>query len=99
MERKYVSYNKLSFFLSKLRTVFSEKNHTHTVVDIVNLQNTLSTMQSDIDTLEQIVADLGEETGDKELPVVTIDNNGAFLRVVNGAWAIDTISIAEEASF
>jgi hypothetical protein len=33
------------------------------------------------------------------LPVVTTDNNGAFLRVVNGVWAVDNIPNAEEASF
>lgn len=33
------------------------------------------------------------------LPPVTADNNGSFLRVVNGAWAIDSIPTAEEASF
>lgn len=34
-----------------------------------------------------------------ELPVVTADNNGAFLRVVNGAWAAATLENAEEVSF
>lgn len=33
------------------------------------------------------------------LPSVTTDNNGAFLRVVNGAWAMDMISNAEGVSF
>lgn len=33
------------------------------------------------------------------LPDVTTDNNGAFLRVVDGAWAVATIANAEEASF
>jgi peptidoglycan hydrolase CwlO-like protein len=60
MERKYVSLNKLSHFLSKLKTIFSDINHTHTVVDIENLQDTFNTMQSDIDALEQTVADLEE---------------------------------------
>lgn len=55
---KYVSYNKLSFFLSKLKTIFSDINHTYTVVDIENLQDTFDTMQSDIDALEQTVDDL-----------------------------------------
>lgn len=33
------------------------------------------------------------------LPTVTADNNGAFLRVVDGAWAATTLPNAEEASF
>ena len=33
------------------------------------------------------------------LPTVTTDNNGAFLRVVDGDWAVATIANAEEASF
>lgn len=35
----------------------------------------------------------------KALPTVTTDNNGAFLRVVDGAWAAAAIANAEEASF
>lgn len=60
MNRKYVSYNKLSFFLSKLKTIFSDINHTHTVNDIETLQNTLDIMQSDVNNLEQTVGDLAE---------------------------------------
>lgn len=33
------------------------------------------------------------------LPEVTADDNGKFLRVVNGAWAVVSIPYAEEASF
>lgn len=40
---------------------------------------------------------LTEET--QELPDVTADNEGSFLRVVNGAWVAAKISNAEEASF
>lgn len=60
MTKTYVSYSKLSLFLSKLKTIFSDINHTHTVVDIENLQDTFDTMQSDMDALEQTVADLEE---------------------------------------
>ena len=58
MERKYVSYSKLAYFLSKLKTIFSDINHTHTVADINSLQSTLNAVQSDIDNLEQTVDDL-----------------------------------------
>lgn len=34
-----------------------------------------------------------------ELPAVTADNNGAFLRVVEGVWAASTLESAEEVSF
>ena len=34
-----------------------------------------------------------------ELPTVTAENNGAFLRVVDGAWAVATIESAEGVSF
>lgn len=34
-----------------------------------------------------------------ELPTVTADNNGAFLRVVDGAWAVATIPSAEGVNF
>lgn len=34
-----------------------------------------------------------------ELPTVTADNNGQFLRVVDGAWAAVAVPSAEEASF
>lgn len=33
------------------------------------------------------------------LPIVTEADNGAFLRVINGAWGIATISSAEEVGF
>lgn len=35
----------------------------------------------------------------KELPAVTASDNGKFLRVVNGAWAAQTVPSAEGASF
>ena len=96
---KYVSYNNLSFFLSKLQTIFSNIGHTHTVNDIGSLSNTLNNMQSDVDDLEQTVANLAEETNNNKLPIVTSDNDGDFLMVVNGVWATSTIPNAEEASF
>lgn len=40
-----------------------------------------------------------EQFDQSSLPPVTADNNGAFLRVVDGAWAVETIPSAEGASF
>lgn len=34
-----------------------------------------------------------------DLPTVTTDNNGAFLRVVDGKWAVATIENAEGVAF
>lgn len=33
------------------------------------------------------------------IPVVTADDNGKFMTVVNGAWAAEEVPDAEEASF
>ena len=33
------------------------------------------------------------------IPVVTAEDNGKFIRVVDGAWAAVAVGIAEEASF
>lgn len=67
--KKYVSYDKLSFFLSKLKTTFSNINHTHTTVDIENLQDTLYTMQTDTDVLSETVTNLVEKTKYNIVPI------------------------------
>lgn len=46
MERKYVSYDKLSIFLSKLKTIFSDISHTHSVSEVDGLQDTLDGLVS-----------------------------------------------------
>lgn len=87
MTRKYVSYSKLSYFFTKLKTVFSAINHTHTVDDVNNLQNTLDTIQSDVDGLEQTVADLVRETQYNIVPITqdeydaltTVDENTLYI--------------------
>lgn len=40
-----------------------------------------------------------EWIADKELPQVTEENNGQFMRVVDGHWQAHTVLNAEEASF
>lgn len=96
---KFISYDNLSFFLSKLQTIFSNIGHTHTVDNISGLSDTISNIQSDVDTLEQTVADLDENTNNNKLPTVSSNNDGSLLMVVNGVWSIATIPNAEEASF
>ena len=87
MSRKYVSYSKLSFFLSKLKTIFSDINHTHTITDINNLQNTINIIQSNIDNLEQTVDNLAENiqyniipiTQDEYDALTTVDENTLYI--------------------
>ena len=43
--------------------------------------------------------DMDEEFDETILPEVTVDDDGQFLRVVNGKWAAATVPNAEEASF
>jgi hypothetical protein len=87
MTRKYVSYDKLSFFLSKLRTIFPDINHTHAVSDVDTLKDTLDTVQSDINTLEQTVEGLGERVQYNIMPITqeeydaltTVDENTLYI--------------------
>ena len=44
-------------------------------------------------------ATLGGEQGGNALPSVTEEDNGKFLRVVDGAWVAQSVGIAEEGSF
>ncbi len=87
MTRKYVSYSKLSFFLSKLKTIFSDINHVHVVDDVNGLQNSLNTIQGDIGVLEQDISGLKEKTNYTILPITqyeydaltTVDNNTLYI--------------------
>lgn len=45
------------------------------------------------------VRDNKEAWSKKELPAVTTSDNGKFLRVVNGAWAADTVPSAGGVAF
>lgn len=54
---------------------------------------TLSEVNSKVEQLVNIID--GQET----LPKVTTVDNGSFLRVVNGAWAVATMTSAEEVAF
>ena len=96
---KIATLEVLSLFLSKLRTIFSSISHTHTVADTDGLENTLNTMQNDVEALDGTVANLAMEINNKILPPVTSENEGNFLRVVDGTWKSVSIPIAEEASF
>lgn len=53
------------------------------------------------DSIDVYSTPVGGNSGSdaSRLPEVTTDNNGAFLRVVDGAWAVTTIESAEGVSF
>lgn len=57
--------------------------------------------EADKSEIAQMAADMVEipESDSGGLPEVTADNNGAFLRVVDGAWAAATLEMAEGVSF
>lgn len=50
--------------------------------------------------VEDVLAEMPDVPGSgSALPPVTAENNGSFLRVVDGAWAVATIPSAEGVSF
>ena len=53
-------------------------------------------MQTDAEVIEALKALVGSTI---ELPPVTSEDNGDFLRVVNGAWAKDTVPSAESEAY
>lgn len=57
---KIATLDTLSLFLSKLKAIFSSINHKHTVSDVDNLLDTITTLQDNVDVLEKTVADLAE---------------------------------------
>lgn len=86
---KYVSYSKLSYFLSKLKTIFSDINHTHTVSDIDILQDTLDSMQSDVNILEQTVDDLIENASYNILPITQNEYDALITKDENTLYIIE----------
>jgi len=48
---------------------------------------------------KQEIAEQAAELVPNDLPAVTTENNGSFLRVVDGNWAVTEIANAEEVSF
>lgn len=87
MNKRYVGLDSLVTFLNQCKNLFANINHNHTISNVENLQTVLDTMQESID---------GQ---DDRLPIVTNDDNGAFLRVQNGVWQTNMISNAEDGEF
>ena len=58
------------------------------------------TSEDKAEIVEDVLAEMPDVPGSgSALPPVTAENNGAFLRVVDGAWAVATIPSAEGVSF
>ena len=58
------------------------------------------TPEDKAEIVEDVLAEMPDVPGSgSALPPVTAENNGAFLRVVDGAWAVATIPSAEGVSF
>lgn len=68
----------------------ANKTHTHTKSDITNFPH-IPTKTSELINDSNFIT--------SELPSVTTNNNGDFLRVVNGSWAASTVLNAEEVGF
>lgn len=52
-------------------------------------------VQDDLNKLYDMLTNIGPQL----LPIVTDEDNGKFLRVVDGAWAADTVPSAENNVF
>lgn len=85
--KKYVSLNNLLLFLDNLKNNFSDINHTHVISNVENLQATFNDVQSDIDTLEQSIADLTKNMKYNIVPITqgeydaltTVDENTLYI--------------------
>lgn len=53
-------------------------------------------VQDDLNKLYHMITNIGPQL---LLPIVTDEDNGKFLRVVDGAWAADTVPSAENNVF
>lgn len=89
----------------ELRTKIGDGVSTYLQLPFIDepLRNLIDDVDAKVDTVHGLVGDtpVSEQIAKSGsfLPAVTIDNNGQFLRVVDGAWAATSVSNAEEASF
>lgn len=79
-----------------------------TADNLNNIQDNIISNKMEIDNKVDKVEGKGLSTNDftnedkeklNSIPEVTEDNEGDFLRVVNGVWAVSSIANAEEESF
>ena len=85
MVRTYLSKDKLSLYDTKLKAKMSNDD--------------ASTLTSAKSYTDEELNSFAIKIDESLLPSVTTNNNGDFLRVVNGAWVASTVPNAEEASF
>jgi hypothetical protein len=76
---------------------------TATSDELNHIDGVTSNVQEQLDVLSGLIGDTSVQdqiaAAGAGLPTVTTDNNGAFLRVVDGKWEAVTVPNAEEASF
>lgn len=59
----------------------------------------LSYTASEINRKLGDIDNLLEKVNSSVMPDVSVNDNGAFLRVVNGAWSVSPLTNAEEVAF
>ena len=76
-------------------------SHNHTIVTVDGLQDILNDKVDKVDGKGLSTNDFTTDEKNKlaSIPTVTAEDNGAFLRVVNGVWSVVTLSNAEEVGF
>ena len=93
---------------SHTHTVSQISDLTATATELNYMDGVTSNVQTQLNTKVDAVSGKGLSTNDftnedkeklNSIPEVTEDNEGDFLRVVNGVWAVSSIANAEEASF
>lgn len=89
---KYMDLNGAKAYLNNLLDLFAQKTHSHNITEIVGGGSNLQVLTKTSD---------GAEWADvpSEIPMVTSDDNGKFLRVVDGSPQWQTVDNAEEVSF
>jgi len=87
MDKKFLDLSGLSHFLDNLKTLFANLNHTHTINEVETLSSSISNIQSDIDNLEDTVANLSTNsqytirpiTQDEYDALTSVDENTLYI--------------------
>jgi len=98
VEIKYDYYSSLPMIRGKEGP--AGKTPELTIGEVVTLEKDANATASITGTIEKPVLNLGIPKGiGSSLPEVSTSDNGKFLRVVDGAWAVVSLPNAEEATF